>query len=81
MGEDLAASAVIGPSLAAGGHLHTGLEFFHGDRTPTNAQLVAEAVDAAQAAGRAVASCDEAAAVLGLPRSSVDTNQIARVAT
>jgi len=81
VGEDLAASAVIGPALAAGGHLHTGLEFFHGDRTPTNAQLVAEAVDAAHAAGRAVASCDEAAAVLGLPRASVNTNQIARVPT
>ena len=81
VGEDLAASAVIGPALAAGGHLHTGLEFFHGDRTPTNAQLVAEAVNAVHAAGRDIASCDEAAAVLGLPRESVDTNQIARIAT
>ena len=81
VGEDLAASAVIGPALAAGGHLHTGLEFFYGDRTPTNAQLVAEAVKAVHAAGREVASRDEAAAVLGLPRASVDTNQIARIAT
>jgi uncharacterized protein (DUF849 family) len=80
VGEDLAASAVIGPTLAAGGHLHTGLEFFHGDRTPTNAQLVAEAVTAVHAAGRDVASCDEATSVLGLPRVSVDTNQIARIA-
>ena len=81
VGEDLAASAVIRPALAAGGHLHTGLEFFHGDRTPTNAQLVEEAVDAARAAGREIASCADAGSLLGLPRETVDIDQIERIAT
>jgi 3-keto-5-aminohexanoate cleavage enzyme len=68
VGDDLGRTEVCRAALDAGGHLHLGLEFYGGDRTPTNAQLVAEAVDACATAGRPVASCTEAASVLGLLR-------------
>ena len=68
VGDDLGRTDVCRAALEAGGHLHVGLEFYGGERTPTNVELVAEAVDACTRAGRPVASCDEAAALLGLPR-------------
>lgn len=55
-------------SVELGGHLHLGLEFFAGDRTPTNAELVAEAVAVCDRLGAPVATSSEAAAILGLPR-------------
>lgn len=55
-------------SVERGGHLHLGVEFFAGDRTPTNAELVAEAVAVCDRLGVSVATSSEAAAVLGLPR-------------
>jgi uncharacterized protein (DUF849 family) len=67
VGGDITALDVCRTALAAGGHLHVGLEFFGGDRTPTNVELVEGAVKAAADAGRPVATCDEAAAILGLP--------------
>jgi uncharacterized protein (DUF849 family) len=67
VGGDAIASPVAEPALAAGGHLHVGLEFYGGDRTPSNAELTAEAVALCERVGRPVASCDEAAALLGLP--------------
>jgi 3-keto-5-aminohexanoate cleavage enzyme len=69
VGGDVTSLDVCRAALAAGGHLHVGLEFFGGDRTPTNVELVDGAVKAAADAGRPVATCDEAAAILGLPRS------------
>jgi len=66
-GGDVIASEIAPLALAAGGHLHVGLEFFGGERSPSNAELVSEAVALCEAAGRPVASCDEAAVVLGLP--------------
>jgi uncharacterized protein (DUF849 family) len=45
-----------------------GLEFYAGERTPTNVELVVEAVEAAAAAGREVATSAAAAALLGLVR-------------
>ena len=68
VGDDLGRTDVCRAALEAGGHLHVGLEFYGGERTPTNVELVGEAVDACSRAGRPVASCDEAAALLGLPR-------------
>ena len=55
-------------ALERGGHLHVGLEEFHGDRQPTNAELVSECVALAETAGRPVASCSTAAKILGLPK-------------
>jgi uncharacterized protein (DUF849 family) len=45
-----------------------GLEFYGGDRTPTNVDLVTEAAELCQRFGRTVATPDEAAQILGLPR-------------
>jgi 3-keto-5-aminohexanoate cleavage enzyme len=70
VGDDLARTEVCRAALDAGGHLHVGLEFYRGDRTPTNAELVGEAANACAAVGRPVASCDRAAAILGLPRGA-----------
>jgi uncharacterized protein (DUF849 family) len=68
VGDDLGRTDVCMAALAAGGHLHVGLEFYRGDRTPTNVELVSEAADACARAGRPVASCAQAAGILGLPR-------------
>lgn len=66
VGGDLCASPVAKLALERGGHLHLGLEFYRGDRTPTNVELVEEAVDLSGRFGRPVASPDEAAQILGL---------------
>ena len=67
-GGDVVASEVALLALERGGHLHLGLEFFGGPRTPTNVELVTEAVALCEKAGRPVATPDQAAAVLRLPR-------------
>lgn len=66
VGGDVIASDVARLALDAGGHLHVGLEFYGGERTPTNVELVDEAVALCAAAGRPVASCADAARLLGL---------------
>ena len=68
VGGDLAASDVAVLALERGGHLHVGLEFYGGDRTPTNVELVSEAVALCERVGRPVCTPDEAAKVLDLPR-------------
>ena len=70
VGDDLTALDVCRVALAAGGHLHVGLEFFGGDRRPTNVELVQAAARAATDAGRSVATCAAAAEILGLPRAA-----------
>ncbi len=65
-GGDLGRSDVARLALQHGGHLHLGLEFYGGERQPTNTELVEEAVALADAAGRPVASCTEAASILDL---------------
>jgi uncharacterized protein (DUF849 family) len=68
-GGDVVASEVALLALERGGHLHLGLEFFGGPRTPTNVELVTEAVALCDKAGRPVATPDQAAAILRLPRT------------
>lgn len=68
VGGDVVASGLAEAAVELGGHLHLGLEFFAGDRTPTNVELVEEAVAVCDRLGAPVATCAEAAAILGLPR-------------
>jgi uncharacterized protein (DUF849 family) len=67
VGGDIGRSDVARMAIERGGHLHLGLEFYGGDRQPTNAQLVEEAVALVESTGRRAASCDEAAELIGLP--------------
>ncbi|KKC06867.1 3-keto-5-aminohexanoate cleavage protein [Mycobacterium nebraskense] len=73
VGDDLVRSELCRAALDAGGHLHVGLEFYAGDRAPTNVELVSEAVEAATQAGREVATSADAAALLGLVRTMEST--------
>ena len=70
VGGDLVASDVARYALELGGHLHLGLEFFAGDRSPTNEELVTEAVALCASVGRPVATPHVAAALLDLPRTA-----------
>ena len=65
VGGDLFATDLPRLALERGGHLRVGLED-HAGRQVTNAELVAEAVAACEAAGRPAATCSEASALLGL---------------
>jgi uncharacterized protein (DUF849 family) len=66
-GGDLLRTPVARRALELGGHLRVGLEDYAGEREPSNAELVREAVDLCHAVGRPVATFAETAAILGLP--------------
>ena len=67
-GGDLLQTPVALLALERGGHLHIGLEeHFEPDRKPTNVELLDEAVTLCASVGRPVASCTQAASILGLP--------------
>ena len=68
VGGDVAGSEVAAVALERGGHLHLGLEFYGGPRTPTNVELVEEAVALCEKVGRPVATPEQAAEILSLPR-------------
>lgn len=65
---DCVASGMAKLAIERGGHVRVGLEDYAGRRTPTNAELVREVVALSKECGRPVATPDEAAATLGLPR-------------
>jgi 3-keto-5-aminohexanoate cleavage enzyme len=67
VGGDVIASDVARLAVERGGHLHVGIEFFIGEREPTNTQLVREAVELCERVGRSVATPLEAAKLLRLP--------------
>ncbi len=67
IGGDLTASReFVLDALDRGSHLHVGLEDLAADRTPTNEQLVAEAVALCNHAGRPPATAAQASELLGL---------------
>jgi 3-keto-5-aminohexanoate cleavage enzyme len=67
-GGDLMKSPVARLALEKGGHLHVGLEeHYDPDRQPTNVELIEEAVALCAEVGRTVATCAQAAALLGVP--------------
>ena len=68
VGGDVVETEVARLALERGGHIHLGLEFYRGGRQPTDVELVTEAVELCQRAERPVATPDQAAAVLRLPR-------------
>ena len=68
LGGDVVESGLARHALERGGHLRVGLEDHAGPRTPTNEELVREAVQLAREVGRPVATPEEAARLLGLPR-------------
>jgi uncharacterized protein (DUF849 family) len=67
LGGDVASVDLARSAIEQGGHVRVGLEDFGGERTPTNAELVAEVAAIAAQCGRPVATADEAAEILGLP--------------
>jgi 3-keto-5-aminohexanoate cleavage enzyme len=68
VGGDLCANRIARLALERGGHLHLGLEFYRGNRIPTNVELVTEAATLCRQLGRAVATPDQAARILNLPK-------------
>ena len=68
LGGDVVETGLAQMAIDRGGHVRVGLEDFHSEgRTPRNAELVAEVAELARAAGRGVATCAQAASILGLP--------------
>jgi uncharacterized protein (DUF849 family) len=68
VGGDVVESGLAEYAVDRGGHIHLGLEFHAGERTPTNSQLVTEAVALCDRLGVAAATPDQAAEILELPR-------------
>ncbi|MFN0147411.1 MAG: 3-keto-5-aminohexanoate cleavage protein [Dehalococcoidia bacterium] len=68
LGGDCLASGMARLAIERGGHVRVGLEDYAGPGTPANVELVRALVKLAGECGRPVATPDETAAVLGLPR-------------
>ncbi len=67
-GGDLMATPIAELALERGGHLHVGIEeFYDPGRSPTNLELIAEAVALCDKVGRPVASTAETVLLLDLP--------------
>ncbi len=66
LGGDVTRSAIGQEAVVRGGHLRLGLEDFAGDRTPTNVELILEAVELGRRLGRHVATPAQAADLLAL---------------
>jgi uncharacterized protein (DUF849 family) len=70
MGGDVTATGLSKLAIEQGGHIRLGLEDFCGERQPRNIELVEEVVALARKAGRPLATSDEAAELLNLPRKT-----------
>jgi 3-keto-5-aminohexanoate cleavage enzyme len=67
LGGDVVECGLARLAIERGGHVRVGLEDYSGARKPSNVELVVELARLAQAAGREVASCAQAATILGVP--------------
>jgi 3-keto-5-aminohexanoate cleavage enzyme len=67
MGGDVLAGGFADLALERGGHLRVGLEDYAGPARPSNEELVAAAAALVRRSGRDVATCEQAARLLGLP--------------
>jgi len=68
LGGDVVGSGFARLALEKGGHVRVGLEdFWDGERTPSNSELLEELVSLCDEIGRPVASPTEARELLGLP--------------
>jgi uncharacterized protein (DUF849 family) len=69
-GGDLLRTPIARLALERGGHLHVGLEeHYDPERSPTNRELVAEAVELIEKVGRPLATSAETARLLDLPEA------------
>ncbi len=67
-GGDLMQTPIARLALERGGHLHIGVEeFYSADRSPSNEELMREAIALCHEVGRPVATLKETAELLGLP--------------
>ncbi len=67
-GGDLMETPIARLALERGGHLHIGVEeFYSPDRSPSNEDLMREAVELCAKVGRPVATTAQTAEILGLP--------------
>ena len=67
-GGDLMETPIARLALERGGHLHIGVEeFYSPDRSPSNEELLREAVELCAKVGRPVATTAQTAELLGLP--------------
>lgn len=65
---DVLENGVARRALELGGHVRVGLEDYAGPRTPSNVELLNEVVALVNEVGRPLATPDEAAKIIGLPR-------------
>jgi uncharacterized protein (DUF849 family) len=68
LGGDVIGSGMAALALERGGHLRVGLEDYAGPGTPSNQDLLGQAVQLARAVGREPATAAEARQILGLSR-------------
>ncbi len=68
LGGDVFENDLARHALERGGHLHIGLEDYMGDDKPCNEELVTRSVELCAKVGRSVASPEQAAQILALPR-------------
>lgn len=67
MGGDISATPLVRLAIERGGHVRVGLEDFAGERQPGNVELVEAVAMVAREMGRPLATCTQAAEILGVP--------------
>lgn len=78
LGGDVIESGLARHALERGGHLRVGLEDYVGADEPTNAELIGRAVELCAKVGRPVATPDEAARLLDVPRAAQASSRVGR---